>query len=69
MAAMLLGGARVAGNTTTAVMALHHPRPSYFLPPRPRLAAASWSRLRLQTAPRSSQVRTVRPSSIAVAGE
>lgn len=56
MAAMLLGGARVgdaaALTGTTAVKAL--PRTLY-VPPRPQ--QASWSRLCLQTAPRSSQVR------------
>jgi len=57
MAAMLLGGARVAGaakltGNTAVKQAL--PTPACFLPPRPQ--PASWTRLCLQAAPRSSQV-------------
>jgi hypothetical protein len=49
MGAMLLGGARV-----TAVSKKAPPRTAYFPPPRPQ--PVTWSRLCLQTAPRSSQV-------------
>lgn len=59
MAAMLFGGARVAGAAkltgATAVKLHALPRPAYFLSPRPQ--PATWSRLCLQTAPKSSQVR------------
>ena len=58
MAAMLIGGARAAKLTgSTAVKQALVPTPACFLPPRQQ--PASWGRLCLQTAPRSSQVCTL----------